>query len=107
VTPAPASSADPEVVHCRGCGRLLRRRARLSPEQRAQALALRWAAARLEEDPAVGVLRRRQKDRGGADDTFAYAVLRIAERLWEWARTIHKRSPLVEEGGPDGGRRSP
>jgi hypothetical protein len=102
VTPALASPADPEIVHCRGCGRLLRRRARLSPEQRAQALALRWAAARLEADPAVDVLRRRRKNRGDADETFAYAVLRIAETLREWARTVHKRPPLAEAGGRDG-----
>ena len=86
---------DPEVVRCQGCCRLLRRRPRLTPEQRAQAPALQWAADQLEEDPAAGVLRRCRKSRD-ADDTLAYALLRVADRLRARAHTTHKRTPIVE-----------
>ena len=40
-----------EVVHCRECGKVLRRRSRLTEWQQGQALALRWAADQLDRTP--------------------------------------------------------
>ena len=45
---------DPvEVVQCGRCGKVLRRRRRLSEVERAQALAWRWAAAQFARDPSI------------------------------------------------------
>lgn len=84
------------MVRCEGCGKLLRRRPALTPELRAQALALRWAAAQLESDPAVEVVRRRRKSRGDPDELYSMGKLAAANKLREWARTIHKR-PAINE----------
>jgi hypothetical protein len=88
-----------EVVRCQHCGKLLRRRRALTREQRAQALALRWAAAEIERDREVMTSRRR-KPRGDPAELHAMGKLAAAEQLYEWARTIHKRPPISEvEGG--------
>lgn len=87
-----------EVVHCGRCGKLLRRRRALTAEQRAQSLALRWAAAQLESDPGVLMVSRRRKSRGGPDELQAMGKLVAADQLRQWARTIHKRPPLREAG---------
>jgi hypothetical protein len=90
-----------EVVYCQYCGKLLRRRPTLTAEQRAQALALRWAAAQLERDRDVVMTSRRRKARGDPAELHAMGKLAAADQLYEWARTIHKRPPLteVERGG--------
>jgi hypothetical protein len=87
-----------EVVRCKHCGKLLRRRSALPAEQRAQALALRWAAVQLQQDRDVVMTSRRRKLRGDPAELHAMGKLAAAEQLYEWARTIHKRPPLTEVG---------
>jgi hypothetical protein len=98
VTEAPSTNAAVEVVRCKGCGKLLRRRPRLSEPERAQALAWRWAAAQFARHPNIGVYERRRKLRGDSTEGYAMAMLRAAEMLLEWARTVHRRPPLRESG---------
>jgi len=96
LTEAPLTDDPVEVVRCQGCGKLLRRRPRLSETERAQALAWRWAAAQFARHPAVGSYERRRKLRGDSTEGYAMAMLRAAEMLLEWARTVHKRPPIRE-----------
>jgi len=93
-----------EVVRCGGCGKVLRRRRRLSDVERAQALAWRWAAAQFARDPSIERLERRRKLRGDPDEGYAMAMRRAAEILLGWARTVHKRAPVREDGRPGGDR---
>jgi hypothetical protein len=94
---------DPvEEVRCHGCGKLLRRRPRLSEAERAQALAWRWAAAHFARDPSIDRAERRRKLRGDSDEGYAMAMRRAAEMLLAWARTVHKRPPVREAGSPGG-----
>jgi hypothetical protein len=97
-TRAPVVREGMEVVRCQHCGKLLRRRRALTREQRAQALALRWAAAEFEKDREVVMTSRRRKLRGDPAELHAMGKLAAAEQLYEWARTIHKRPPLTETG---------
>jgi hypothetical protein len=96
VTEAPSTDDEVEVVRCQGCGKLLRRRPRLSESQRAQALEWRWAAAQFARHPHIGVYEHRRKLRGDSTEGYAMAMLRAAEMLLEWARTVHKR-PAIRE----------
>jgi hypothetical protein len=100
ITEAPAADEPVEVVHCRGCGKLLRRRPRLTERQHAEALALRWAAEQLESDSTVVMVQRRRKFRGTPDEDVARAMIAAADRLRGWARTVHKR-PALRESGPE------
>lgn len=97
-------SAPLEIVHCQSCGRLLRRRPPLSAEQRAQAMALRWAAGELEAHEAVAVLQRRRKLRGDSDEAYARGMLAAAEQLRQWARIVHCLPRLTEGRPTQGGR---
>ena len=96
---APVTDDPVEVVRCAECGKLLRRRPRLSDGARAQALAWRWAAAQFANDRSVRILERRRKLRGDSDEAYGMAMLRAAEMLLSWARTVHKRPPLREADG--------
>lgn len=98
---APETDDSVEVVRCAKCGKLLRRRPRLSEASRAHALAWRWAAAQLAKERSVAILQRRRKLRGDSDEAYGWAMLRAAEMLLSWARTVHKRPPLREEGRSD------
>jgi hypothetical protein len=99
-TRAPVVLQGTEIVRCGRCGKLLRHRRALTREQRAQALALRWAAAEIERDRDVVITSRRRKARGDPAELHAMGKLAVADQLYEWARTIHKRPPLTEiEGG--------
>jgi len=76
---------DPiEEVWCKGCGRLLRRRRRLSEIERAQALAWRWAAAQFARDPSIEPVERRRKLRGDSDEGVRCAMGWAAEMLLGW-----------------------
>jgi hypothetical protein len=100
LTEAPLTDEAVEEVRCDGCGKLLRRRPRLSEVERAQALAWRWAAAELAKDPSIRLYERRRKLRGDSTEGYGMAMLRAAEMLLGWARTVHKRSPIRESGSP-------
>jgi len=89
-----------ETVRCDRCGKLLRHRRALTAEQRAQALALRWAAAELERDRDVLIAHRRRKSRRATSvELHAMGKLVAADQMYEWARIIHKRPPLTEDPG--------
>jgi hypothetical protein len=88
-----------EIVRCGRCGKLLRHRRALTREQRAQALALRWAAAEIERDRDVVMTSRRRKLLGDPAELRAMGKLAAAEQLYVWARTIHKRPLLTEIDG--------
>jgi len=107
LTEAPMTDDHVEVVRCAGCGKVLRRRRRLSDVERAQALAWRWAAAQFARDPSIERLERRRKLRGDPDEGYAMAMRRAAETLLGWARTVHKRPAVREGGGTDGDRGAP
>jgi uncharacterized C2H2 Zn-finger protein len=96
VSRAPIVLQGIEVVRCERCGKLLRRRPALTAEQRAQALALRWAAHQLEDDPNVRMIARRRKSRGEPEELYVRGKLAAVDKLREWARTIHKRPPIGE-----------
>jgi hypothetical protein len=97
---APETDDPVEVVRCTECGKLLRRRPRLSEAARAHALAWRWAAAQLANEQSVAILQRRRKLRGDSDEAYGMAMLRVADMLLSWARTVHKRPPLREGRRP-------
>ena len=97
---APATDDPVEVVRCAKCSKLLRRRPRLSEAARAQALAWRWAAAQFASHHSVRILERRRKLRGDSDEAYGMAMLRAAEMLLSWARTVHKRPPLRDADRP-------
>src|SRR6266699_2844958 len=94
-TRAPVVLERMESVRCQRCGKLLRHRRALTAEQRAQALALRWAAAELERDRDVLTVLRRRKPRGEPGELHAMGKLAAADQLRDWARTIHKRPRLT------------
>ena len=98
-TAAPFTGDAVEVVKCEGCGKLLRRRPRLTEAERAQALACRWAAEQFEGHPSIRTIEHRRKLRGDSEEGYAMAMRRAAETLREWARTVHKR-PRLRESGP-------
>jgi hypothetical protein len=87
-----------EQVSCEACGKLLRRRPALDPEQRAQALILRWAVQQME---ATMTTRHRRKPRGGADEIFEQGMARVLNQLLSWSRSIHKVPPLREASDLD------
>jgi hypothetical protein len=68
------------------CGKVLRLRPALSAEQRAQARALRWAAAQIEMSLTT---THRRKPRGGIDEAVDAALVRVADQLLSWSRLIH------------------
>jgi Zn ribbon nucleic-acid-binding protein len=76
-----------ERVQCVNCGRLLRKRPALSAEKRAQARALRWAAAQIESSFRT---RHRRKRRGGEDELYEEGLAKAVGQLLDWARVIHK-----------------
>lgn len=82
-----------EEVACEGCGKLLRRRQALNPEQQAQAQILRWAAQQIE---ATMTTRHRRKPRGGSDEVFEQGMTRAVDQLLRWSRLIHKLPRLRE-----------
>jgi hypothetical protein len=82
-----------EVVSCDTCGKLLRRRPALDPQQRAQAQILRWAVQQIE---ATMSTRHRRKPRGGSDEVFEQGMARVLDQLLDWSRVIHKIAPLRE-----------
>jgi hypothetical protein len=100
LTEAPMTDDATEVVRCSGCGKLLRRRPRLTEAERAQALAWRWAAAQFAADPSIEEAERRRKLRGDYGEGYAAAMLRAAEMLLDWARTVHKRPVAREDDRP-------
>ena len=79
-----------ETVRCSRCGKLLRHRAALTAEQRAQAKILRIAARVLEQEWASG-LTVRARVRREWRDSYHGGVLQSADLLYQWSRTIHKR----------------
>lgn len=101
-TRAPLADHGIETVVCQQCGKLLRRRLALTMEQPAYNLPLRWAAAQLEVDPMVLRVKWSRKGRSDADELYALGKLAAADKLREWARTIHRRPPLRE--AQDGSR---
>jgi hypothetical protein len=66
---------------------VLRLRPALSAEQRAQARALRWAAAQIELSLTT---THRRKARGGTDEAVDAALVRVVDQLLAWSRLIHK-----------------
>ncbi len=80
-----------EQVECMNCGKLLRKRSALSAEERAQAKALRWAAAQIE---ASLTTRHRRKRRGGPDEMYEEGLAKAVDQLLGWARVIHKLQGL-------------
>jgi hypothetical protein len=100
VTKAPMTDGRTEEVRCGGCGKLLRRRPRLTDTQRAQALAWRWAAAQFAQDSSIRAYEGRRKLRGDSTEGYGMAMLRAAELLLGWARTVHKRTPIRESDPP-------
>jgi Zn ribbon nucleic-acid-binding protein len=76
-----------EQVQCVNCGKLLRHRTALSAEQRAQARALRWAAAQIQSTLST---TRRRKPRGGSDEIYEEGQAKAADQLIAWSRVIHK-----------------
>jgi ribosomal protein L37AE/L43A len=82
-----------EQVSCEACGKLLRKRAALDPQQRAQAMILRWAVQQME---ATMKTRHRRKPRGGSDEVFKQGMARVLDQLLAWSRLIHKVPPLRE-----------
>ncbi len=91
-----------EEVACESCGKLLRQRAALSSEQRAQARILRWAAAQIE---ATMTTRHRRKPRGGSDEIFEQGIARTVENLLTWSRLVHKLPRIEEPSQPDAAER--
>jgi hypothetical protein len=94
LTPAPLAQHGVGVVHCEGCGKHLRRRRALTPEQRAQALAVRRAAAEIENDPVVFIVRRRRRSREELDELYGRGNLAAADQLREWA---HHAQPSTHQ----------
>jgi Zn ribbon nucleic-acid-binding protein len=80
-----------ERVECMNCGKLLRNRPALSAEERAQARALRWAAAQIESSFTT---RHRRKPRGGSDEMYEQGLAKAVDQLLAWARVIHKLQGL-------------
>lgn len=107
LTPAPMTDDPIEVVRCSGCGKLLRRRRRLTEAERAQALAWRWAAAQFARDPSIEQAERHRKLRGDSTEGYAQAMRRAAEMLLDWARTVHRRAPVRELGQDDADHAAP
>jgi len=87
ITTVPAVYEGIERVECVNCGRLLRQRLALSAEKRAQARALRWAAAQIESSLTT---RHRRKRRGGEDEVCEEGLAKAVGQLLDWARVIHK-----------------
>jgi hypothetical protein len=91
ITTVPPVYEGIERVECMNCRKLLRKRSALSAEQRAQAKALRWAAAQIE---ASLTTRHRRKRRGGPDELYEEGLAKAADQLLAWARVIHKLQGL-------------
>ena len=92
-----------ETVRCEQCGRLLRHRPALTPEQRAEAKILRVAARELENEWGNG-LHARRRIGWPWQDSYSYGILLAAKLLRQWARTVHKRPPQPERRrAPRGG----
>jgi hypothetical protein len=91
ITTAPTVCEGLERVTCVSCGKVLRLRPALSAEQRAQARALRWAAAQIESSLTT---THRRKPRGGPDEAVDAALVRVADQLLAWSRLIHKLPSL-------------
>ncbi len=87
-----------EEVVCESCGKLLRRRPALDPQQRAQAQILRWAVQQIEATMAT---RHRRKPRGGSDEIFEQGMARVLDQLVGWSRLIHKVPRLREPTDPE------
>jgi hypothetical protein len=86
-TTIPTVCEGTERVECVNCRKVLRLRPALSAEQRAQARALRWAAAQIESSLTT---TRRRKPRGGTDEIYEEGLASAVDQLLAWSRVIHK-----------------
>lgn len=87
ITTVPTVCEGIERVECLNCRKVLRLRPALNAEQRAQARALRWAAAQIQSSLTT---TRRRKRRGGSDEIFEEGLSKAVDQLIQWSHLIHK-----------------
>ena len=87
ITTVPTVCEGLERVACVNCGKVLRLRTALTAEQRAQARALRWAAAQIQSSLTT---THRRTPRGGTDEIFEEGLTKAVDQLLAWSRIVHK-----------------